>query len=121
MEKYVIWYRLWLKAYWKKPSHWLQVLGMAALLFVVFGISLPDGRNVTVGICYGADAYAERIARELEERDGVFSFRIYDKEEELYREGTRAKRNAVFCFWKVLTGKWKAGIWRNPLPISVPP
>ena len=109
MEKYVIWYRLWLKAYWKKPSHWLQVLGMAALLFVVFGISLPDGRNVTVGICYGADAYAERIARELEERDGVFSFRIYDKEEELYRDVTAGKAECGFLFLEGFDGKMESG------------
>lgn len=109
MERYVIWYRLWLKAYWKKPSHWLQVSGMAALLLVLFGISLPDGRNVTVGICYGADVYAKRIAAELAEGDGVFSFRIYDREEELYRDVTAGKAECGFLFREGFDGKMESG------------
>ena len=109
MEKYVIWYRLWLKSYVRKTSCWLQLLGMVLLLLVISSVSVPDSGNVTVGICYEGDGYAKQIAEELAEGDSIFTFRVYDGEEELYRDVTAGKAECGFLFPADFERKIKRG------------
>ncbi len=109
MEKYLIWYRLWLKSYGRKPSYWLQTAGMVLLLWVLSSISVPDSGNVTVGICHKGDGYAGQIAEKLSEGDSIFSFRIYEGEEELYRDVTAGKAECGFLFSEDFEDRIKSG------------
>lgn len=109
MEKYLIWYRLWLKAYVRKPSCWLQILGMVLLLLVISSVSFPDSGNAAVGICYEGDGYAKQMAEELTEGDSIFTFRVYGGEEELYRDVTAGKTECGFLFAADFEDKIKSG------------
>lgn len=51
MAQYKIWYALQLKAWLKRKTSWLQVLGMILLVLLTAHIHLPDADNTRVGVC----------------------------------------------------------------------
>ena len=57
MEKAIVWYKLWLKLYIKRPSTWIFAVAVGLLLWVISSISLPDSSNLLVGVCYPGGAY----------------------------------------------------------------
>lgn len=92
------WYRLWLKAYWRKKAYWLQTAAMVFLLAVISGTSVPDGKNVAVGIYCGESSLAQDVLQALEGRETMFEFRGYDSEDGLYRDVTAGKAECGFLF-----------------------
>lgn len=109
MKKGLIWYSLWLKLYVRKIVSWLQVIGMATLVWLVSCISIPDSSNVTAGIVCGEDGYGKEITASLLENDEIFLFRQYDNTEELYRDVISGRLECGFVIENNLDRKLREG------------
>lgn len=71
------------KAFVKRPST-IAVFGcLVFLVAVIMGIKAPNPDNTTVGIVTNESECAEKIAKELINREGAFSFVIFENPEEL--------------------------------------
>ncbi len=103
------WYWLWLKVYGRKKAYWLQTAAMVLVLAVFSMISVPDGKNVAVGIYCGESSLAKDVLRTLESRESIFEFREYDSEERLYRDVTAGKAECGFLFREDFDRRAKSG------------
>lgn len=100
MEKIVIWYFLSLKECLKKRSSWLWLFGMLFLLWSTAGISIPDYKNMNVGICGRDSLYAEAIIESIFYKDESFLAVEYETQEELERAVTAGIVDCGFVFLK---------------------
>ena len=98
MERYVIWYVLSLKNYWKKRSSYLTILGMIVLIWIISGISAPNATNMKVGLCSGSSAVAEEIQDVLLADKSDFAFLLYEKEDELIQDVISGRLDSGFVF-----------------------
>lgn len=115
MEKYVVWYRLWLKTYVKKKMYWVQLLGILAVLLIIASVSVPDSDNVEVGICCKGDEYSRQLTEWLLKEESVFVFREYEETGELYQDVLSGKLECGFIFDKELDRKMKEGDLRKSI------
>lgn len=97
MQKILIWYQLFLKRYAKKRSTWIQLAVLALLAGSMFAIHLPDGTNMTAGLCTSGSLAGGQILAQLKNSQSAFSFVEYESEEQLE---TAVKNGTVECgFW----------------------
>lgn len=124
MKRYINWYILWFKEYWKRPSTWIQVLGMVFLLLILSSLQLPDGGNLQVGILGAEGKYGKRILEQLLTTESIFDFRQYEEEEVLKRDILSGKLECGFLFHQdfdegVEKGDLKRRITFISTPLSV--
>lgn len=98
MQKYIVWYRLFLKAFLKNRIYQMQIVVMGILLFLFAGASFPQNDSVQIGVYAGAGKAAENITEELLTEEGVFSFCVYDSEKTLVGDVTTGKLECGFVF-----------------------
>lgn len=98
MEQYIVWYKLQLKAWTKRKTSWMQLLGMVLLVVLIAQIHLPNAENTEIGICAGKDAYAGNVVRRLKTKQSVFTFRTYLEEEALWQDIVSGKIECGFVF-----------------------
>lgn len=109
MEKYIVWYKLWLKIYSKKKMYWVQLIGMAMILLVISQISFPKQNNLLVGICCDGGKYAKQLAQDLLEEDSIFIFKEYEDKNQLFEDVLTGKIECGFVFDKNLDYKMEKG------------
>ena len=115
MAQYKIWYALQLKAWLKRKTSWLQVLGMILLVLLTARIHLPDADNTRVGICGTADEYADNVLESLRYRDSIFEFIEYSDEETMRRDMVSGRIECGFLFPE----DFQERIWEDRLKNSV--
>ena len=98
MERYVMWYVLLVKNYWKKRSSYLTVLGMIILIWIISGISAPNAVNMNVGLYCGSNSVAEQIKDSLVADNSDFDFLIYEEENELVQDVVSGRLDSGFVF-----------------------
>lgn len=98
MQKYIIWYRLFLKTFLKNRIYWIQIAVMGLILLLFTGASFPQNDSVQIGVYAGNSKDAENITRELLTEDGVFSFHAYDSRENLVQDVVAGKLECGFAF-----------------------
>ncbi len=98
MAQYVIWYKLQLKAWVKRRSSWLQILGMILLALLVSQIHLPGVENTRVGICVTSEETAQRVLESLKTRDSIFEFQEYVSEEDMRQDIVSGVIECGFAF-----------------------
>ncbi len=98
MAQYKIWYTLQLKAWLKRKTSWLQVLGMILLVLLTAHIHLPDADNTRVGVCGAADESADNILKSLRSGDSIFDFIEYPEEEAMRRDMVSGRIECGFIF-----------------------
>lgn len=97
MQKILIWYQLFLKRYAKKRSTWIQLAVLFLLAGSMFAIHLPDGTNMTAGLCTSESTTGGLILEQLKNSQSAFSFVEYESAEQLE---TAVKNGTVECgFW----------------------
>lgn len=84
MEKCIVWYQLFLKQNMKKTSTWMMLLLMLALLWMVGNIHMPDGKNLTIVVCYQNSKYEEEITSLLENSNTEFTFKTMEEVSGVY-------------------------------------
>ena len=84
MEKCIVWYQLFLKQNMKKTSTWMMLLLMLALLWMVGNIHMPDGKNLTIVVCYQNSKYEEEIRSLLENSNTEFTFKTMEEVSGVY-------------------------------------
>ena len=77
MEK--TWYILQLKAEMKRKTWWIIPAAMIAVALLVSQMRIPNGENVSVGLCLAEDPMAEAIAAGLSQRESVFEIMCLKK------------------------------------------
>lgn len=115
MAQYKIWYALQLKAWLKRKTSWLQVLGMILLVLLTAHIHLPDADNTRVGVCGAADEYADNVLKSLRHRDSIFEFIEYSDEETMRRDMVSGRIECGFLFPE----DFQERIWEDRLKNSV--
>lgn len=115
MEKYVVWYRLWLKNYIKKKMYWLQLLGMALVLFIVASVHVPNRDNVRVGVCCIGGEYSRQLTEWLLEAESVFAFQEYNETAQLYDDVLSGKIECGFIMDEELDRGMKEGDLRKSI------
>ncbi len=120
MERCLIWYRLWMKVFVRKKSYWLQLAGMILLLIVIASVSLPDSKNVMVGICINDSSYAEKISQGLINGNSVFEYKIYD-DNQLYEDILSGKIECGFIFSEDFDSKIDEGNLKNSITYVTTP
>lgn len=98
MTRYMTWYTLQLKAWIRRKTSWLQVLGMVLLVLLVARVRLPDAENTRVGVCSPPDEYAGRVLECLRSRDSIFDFIEYQEEEALRQDMVSGRIECGFSF-----------------------
>lgn len=83
MEKYIVWYTLWIKKYIRNKSYWFQLLGMFFVIGMIMMISVPDKNNMKIGIYCKEKNLSQQLMAELTEADSVFYFQIYENTDTL--------------------------------------
>ena len=71
MKQYIIWYTLQFKAWARRKTSWMQVLGMILLVVLTAQVQLPDAENTRVGVCSAPDEYAGRVLERLRAGDSI--------------------------------------------------
>lgn len=98
MGQYMIWYALQLKAWVRRKTSWMQVLGMILLVLLTARIQLPDAKNTRVGVCSAPDEYAGRVLECLRARDSIFEFIEYPEEAAMRRDLVSGRIECGFVF-----------------------
>lgn len=98
MEKYITWYRFLLKAWAKKKSSWIQLVGMILVILLIIGVQLPDTNNTVIGICNQDGKFAEDVIKKLESSESVFQFKRYEEPEQLREAVVQGKLESGFIF-----------------------
>ena len=109
MEKYIIWYKVWLKVYSKKKIYWTQLIGMGMVLLVVSSISFPKQNNLLVGIYCDGGKYSKQLTQNLLEENSIFVFKEYENKNQLYEDVLNGKIECGFLLDKNLEQKIKNG------------
>lgn len=107
MEK--TWYILQLKAEMKRKTWWIIPAAMIAVALLVSQMRIPNGENVSVGLCLAEDPMAEAIAAGLSQRESVFEFIVFEKESELRKALETAEIESGFLFSEEFEEKVKKG------------
>ena len=107
MEK--TWYILQLKAEMKRKTWWIIPAAMIAVALLVSQMRIPNGENVSVGLCLAEDPMAEAIAAGLSQRESVFEFIVFEKESELRKALETAEIDSGFLFSEEFEEKVKKG------------
>lgn len=107
MEK--TWYILQLKAEMKRKTWWIIPAAMIAVALLVSQMRIPNGENVSVGLCLAEDPMAEAIAARLSQRESVFEFIVFEKESELRKALETAEIDSGFLFSEEFEEKVKKG------------
>ncbi|NBJ02870.1 hypothetical protein D3Z62_22900 [Lachnospiraceae bacterium] len=115
MAQYKIWYALQLKAWLKRKTSWLQVLGMILLVLLTAHIHLPDADNTRVGVCGAEDEYADSVLESLRSGDSIFEFVEYPEEEDMRRDMVSGRIECGFLFPE----DFQERIWEDRLKNSV--
>lgn len=98
MTQYMVWYTLQLKAWIRRKTSWLQILGMILLVLLTARIHLPDADNTRVGVCGVADEYADNVLESLQSGDSIFEFVEYTEEEDMRRDMISGRLECGFLF-----------------------
>lgn len=109
MERYIIWYVLQLKAWCKRKTCWLQILGMCVIVFVMLSFSLPSTDNLNVGICHAQGVQAEKMVGNLEQGDSIFNFQRYETEDAMQADILSGKLECGFVFAKDFDQRVESG------------
>ncbi len=115
MEKAVVWYKLWLKLYLKRPSTWIFTIAMGALLWTISLISLPDSNNLLVGILYPEGAYGRELKKVIREENSIFTFVAYEDEQSLYEDVLGGRLECGFLFDEDFQEKMEEGRARGSI------
>ena len=107
MEK--TWYILQLKAEMKRKTWWIIPAAMIAVALLVSQMRIPNGENVSVGLCLAEDPMAEAIAAGLSQRKSVFEFIVFEKESEVRKALETAEIDSGFLFSEEFEEKVKKG------------
>ncbi|MDD7025494.1 MAG: hypothetical protein PUI46_00100 [Lachnospiraceae bacterium] len=115
MEKAIVWYKLWLKLYIKRPSTWIFAVAVGLLLWVISSISLPDSSNLLVGVCYPGGTYGEELEKVLKEGNSIFTFVAYGDEQKLYEDVLGGRLECGFLFDEDFQEKMEKGRIRGSI------
>ena len=105
MEKYITWYRFLMKAWAKKKSSWIQLVGMVLVILLIIGTQLPDANNTVIGICNQDGEFVEDVIEKLENKESVFQFKRYEEPEKLREAVVEGKVESGFIFEEGLEEK----------------
>lgn len=105
MEKRVIWCWLQLKLQLKKPVHWIQLLAMGILVWVITAVTLPDNENMQVLLCNEAGAFGEEFVQQLKDCKSLFLFREVKDADTLRQEVLAGRAECGFVLKKGLEEK----------------
>ena len=114
MEKYMIWYILSVKEHIKKRSSWLIVIGMFFFIWIITSISVPNYRNMYVGILCGESEAAGQIKEDLQ-REEAFIFIEYEDSKLLYEDVQSGRIECGFIFSEDMDEKMKNGQLRDTI------
>lgn len=98
MKQYIIWYTLQFKAWVRRKTSWMQVLGMILLVVLTAQVQLPDAENTRVGVCSAPDEYAGRVLERLRAGDSMFDFIEYPQETAMRQELVAGRIECGFIF-----------------------
>ena len=109
MGRYLVWYKMQLKAWMKQRICLLQLIGMVVLVWLLSNISFPKTEMNLIGICNIQGEAAEEIFNDLKERESVFEFCEYKTSEELRGDLLKGKIKAGFEFCEDFQYRWDKG------------
>ena len=98
MEKYIVWYKLWIKLFCKKKIYWVQLIGIAAILLIISSITIPKGKNLFVGIYRDGGKYSKQIMENLLNEGSIFQFVEYTDKNQLYEDVLEGSLECGFVF-----------------------
>lgn len=98
MKQYIIWYTLQFKAWVRRKTSWMQVLGMILLVVLTAQVQLPDAENTRVGVCSAPDEYAGRVLERLRAGDSMFDFIEYPQETAMRQDLVAGRIECGFIF-----------------------
>lgn len=98
MAQYIVWYTLQLKAWVKRKTSWMQILGMVLLALLISQIHLPAVENTRIGICAASEESAQRILGCLKTRESIFEFLEYVNEEDMRQDIVSGVIECGFAF-----------------------
>lgn len=98
MEQYIIWYILQFKAWVRRKTSWLQVLGMILLVVLTAQVQLPDAENTRGGVCSAPDEYAGRALDRLRAGDSMLDFIEYPQETAMRQDLVAGRIECGFIF-----------------------
>ena len=84
-------------------------MAMIAVALLVSQMRIPNGENVSVGLCLAEEPMAEAIAAGLSQRESVFEFIVFEKESELRKALETAEIDSGFLFSEEFEEKVKKG------------
>jgi hypothetical protein len=96
MEKILTWYRLLLKAQWKRLDTWLVFLGIAGLALLLGTVSLPDNSNARVLVYCSDKALASEVMDALWNRESVFTFEEAESLEDAQQQVVSGRAECAF-------------------------
>ena len=99
-----------LKASLKKRSTWMVIISLCLLILIFKDISLPDNKNVTVGVVLNENIESQKI---LENINSIYSFNIYDDEDSLKQDVKNGTLECGFIFDKSFDDKVNKGRIKN--------
>lgn len=100
MGQYMVWFTLQFKAWARRKSSWMQVLGMLLLLFMISRIRLPGVETTRIGVCAAPDAFSQRILECLKARESIFEFAEYHNQEEMRQDIVAGRMECGFIFFE---------------------
>ncbi len=104
MVKYMVWFTLQFKAWTRRRSSWMQVLGMVLLLLMVSHIRLPGIENTRIGVCAAPDVFSQRVLECLKDRESIFDFAEYQDQEEMRHDILAGRMECGFVFFEDAEG-----------------
>lgn len=105
MAQYMVWFTLQLKAWTRRRSSWMQLLGMVLLLILVSHIHLPGMENTRIGVCAASDEFSQRVLECLKGRDSIFDLAEYHDREEMRKDVVAGRIECGFIFFKDAEGE----------------
>lgn len=110
MGRYLVWYKLQLKAWLKQRSCVIQLIGMAVLVWLLSNISFPQTECNFIGVCNVQGKAAEAVFCDLKTKDSVFEFCEYTNSEDLKKDLLAGKVKAGFVFCEDFQCRWDKGV-----------
>ena len=102
MEKYIIWYQLITKAYWKKKMYWIQLFLGIFLVFIVSSYQIPDRDQPKVGMIFEQGEYSLRLKEWIFSEESSYDFYEYENYQQLYQDVLGGKLECGFIIKKQL-------------------
>lgn len=94
MVQYFIWYALQIKAWIKRKTSWILLVGFVSFIIICSCISIPDVSNIRVGVFVPDTPKCKEFWTCLENLETIFIFDKYQNEEGLYKD---VKEGLIEC------------------------